>query len=99
MTIRIEHKNKVVEFYNVPGKVMNSIETLLHAIEAEKSEIISAEFEPEEKKKERVAKAVRELDPIVNACPCSKCSNEIVPMTCNKCDEYYAWIDKLKGEI
>ena len=98
MLIRIEHKSKVIEFYNVPGKIVNSIETLLHAIEAEKSEIISAEFEPEEKKKERVAKVARELDPIVNACPCSKCSDE-VQMACNKCDEYYAWIDKLKGEI
>ena len=98
MLIRIEHKNKVIEFYNVSGKVVNSIETLLHAIEAEKSEIISAEFEPEEKKKERVAKAAQELDPIGNACPCSKCSDDI-RMAYNKCDEYYAWIDKLKGEI
>ena len=53
MLIRIEHKNKVIEFYNVSGKVVNSIETLLHAIEAEKSEIISAEFEPEERKKKK----------------------------------------------
>ena len=98
MLIRIEHKNKVIEFYNVPGKVVNSIETLLHAIEAEKSEMISAEFEPEKKKKERVAKVARELDPIVNACPCSKCSDDI-RMACNKCDEYYSWIDRLKGEI
>ena len=45
-----------------------------------------------------MAKAARELDPIVNACPCSKCSDEIVQMTCDKCDEYDAWIDKLKGE-
>ena len=51
MLIRIEHKNKVIEFYNVPGKVVNSIEALLHAIEAEKSEIISAEFEPEKKER------------------------------------------------
>ena len=97
MLIRIEHKNKVIEFYNVPGKVVNSIETLLHAIEAEKSEIISAEFEPEEKKKERVAKVARELDPIVNACPCSKCSDDI-QMTCKKCDKYYEWVERLKGE-
>lgn len=96
MKIRIEHKNKVVEFYNVPRKVVNSIETLLHAIEAEESGIMSAEYEVESKK-EKVAKAARELDPIVNACPCSKCSDD-VRMTCNKCDEYYAWIDRLKGE-
>lgn len=51
MTIRIAHKDKVVEFYNVPEKVGNSIETLLHAIEAEKSAIISAESEFESKKK------------------------------------------------
>ena len=55
MLIRIEHKNKTVEFYNVPGNVVKSIETLLHAIEVEKTEIISAVYEVESKK-ERIAK-------------------------------------------
>ena len=45
MTIRIEHKNKVVEFYDVPAEVANSIESLLYAIEVEKSDIISVESE------------------------------------------------------
>ena len=45
MTIRIEYKNKVVEFYDVPAEVANSIESLLHAIEVEKSDIISVESE------------------------------------------------------
>ena len=49
MTIRIEHKNKVVEFYDVPANVANSIESLLHAIEAEESDIISAESELDRK--------------------------------------------------
>ena len=43
MKIIIEHKNKVVEFYDVPAEVANSIESLLHAIEIEKSDIISVE--------------------------------------------------------
>ena len=45
MKIIIEHKNKVVEFYDVPAEVANSIESLLHAIEIEKSDIVSVEFE------------------------------------------------------
>ena len=49
MTIVIEHKNKVVEFYDVPAKVANSIESLLHAIEIEKSDIISVESELDRK--------------------------------------------------
>ena len=52
MKIRIEHKNKVVEFYNVPANVANSIESLLHAIEAEKSDIISVESELDRKEKD-----------------------------------------------
>ena len=52
MKIRIEHKNKVVEFYNVPANVANSIESLLHAIEIEKSDIISAESELDRKEKD-----------------------------------------------
>ena len=43
MTIRIEHKNKVVKFYDVPASAANSIESLLNAIEVEKSDIISVE--------------------------------------------------------
>ena len=49
-------------------------------------------------RKERVAKAAQELDPIVNACPCSKCSDDI-QMTCKKCDKYYEWVERLKGGI
>ena len=49
MKIIIEHKNKVVEFYDVPANVANSIESLLHAIEIEKSDIISVESEVESK--------------------------------------------------
>ena len=49
MKIIIEHKNKVVEFYDVPANVANSIESLLHAIEAEKSDIISVESELDRK--------------------------------------------------
>ena len=45
MTIIIEHKNKVVEFYDLPAEVANSIESILHAIEIEKSDIISVESE------------------------------------------------------
>ena len=45
MKIIIEHKNKVVKFYDVPAKVANSIESLLHVIEIEKSDIISVESE------------------------------------------------------
>lgn len=52
MTIRIEYKNKVVKFYDVPAEVANSIESLLHAIEVEKSDIISVESELERKKNE-----------------------------------------------
>ena len=52
MTIIIEHKNKVVEFYDVPAEVANSIESLLHTIEIEKSDIISVESELDRKKKE-----------------------------------------------
>lgn len=83
-------------------KIANSIESLLHAIEAEESKIVSAEFEigskkERESKRERVVKAARELDPIVNACPCSKCS-DLTRMTCKKCNEYYDWIGGLKGE-
>lgn len=48
-------------------------------------------------RKERVAKAAQELDPIVNAYPCKRCSDD-VRMTCKKCNEYYDWIDRLKGE-
>ena len=42
------------------------------------------------------AKAAQELDPIVNECPCSKCSDD-VRMTCEKCSYYYDWISRLKG--
>lgn len=49
MKVIIEHKNKVVEFYDVPAEVANSIESLLHAIEAEKSNIISVESELDRK--------------------------------------------------
>ena len=45
MKIIIEHKNKVVEFYDVPANVANSIESILHAIEIEKSDIVSVESE------------------------------------------------------
>ena len=44
-----------------------------------------------------VSKAAKELYPIVNECPCNKCSYE-VKMSCKRCDEYYDWINKLKGE-
>ena len=48
---------------------------------------------------EIVSKAAQELDPIVNECPCKVkgCSDEL-KMTCKKCDDYYNWIDRLKGE-
>lgn len=46
-------------------------------------------------KGEKISKVARELDSIVNACPCSNCSDD-VKMTCKKCDEYYNWIDRLK---
>ena len=49
MKVIIEHKNKVVEFYNVPVNVANSIEYLLHVIEAEESDIISVESELDRK--------------------------------------------------
>ena len=49
MKVIIEHKNKVVEFYDVPAEVANSIESLLHAIEIEKSDIISVESELDRK--------------------------------------------------
>lgn len=49
MRVIIEHKNKVVEFYDVPAEVANSIESLLHAIEIEKSNIISVESELDRK--------------------------------------------------
>ena len=52
MKIIIEHKNKVVEFYDVPANVANSIESLLHAIEIEKSDIVSAEFDLNRKENE-----------------------------------------------
>ena len=52
MKVIIEHKNKVVEFYDVPAKVANSIESLLHAIEIEKSDIISVESELDRKDNE-----------------------------------------------
>ena len=52
MKIIIEHKNKVVEFYDVPSEVANSIESLLHAIEIEKSDIISVESELDRKENE-----------------------------------------------
>ena len=52
MIIRIEHKNKVVEFYDVPAEVANSIEYILHAIEIEKSDIVSVEFELDRKENE-----------------------------------------------
>ena len=52
MKVIIEHKNKVVEFYDVPAKVANSIESLLHAIEIEKSDIISVESELDRKENE-----------------------------------------------
>ena len=51
MKVIIEHKNKVVEFYDVPAEVANSIESLLHAIEIEKSDIISVESELDRKEK------------------------------------------------
>lgn len=47
MTIQIKHTNKIVEFYNVPENIAKSIKTLLHAIELEESDIISAEYEVE----------------------------------------------------
>lgn len=49
MKIVIEHKNKVAEFYDVPAEVANSIESLLHAIEIKKSDIISSESELDRK--------------------------------------------------
>ena len=49
MKIIIEHKNKVVEFYDVPANIANSIESILHAIEIEKSDIVSVEFELDRK--------------------------------------------------
>ena len=49
MKIIIKHKNKVVKFYDVPAEVVNSIESLLHAIEIEKSDIISVESELDRK--------------------------------------------------
>ena len=49
MKVIIEHNNKVVEFYDVPAEVANSIESLLHAIEIEKSDIISVESELDRK--------------------------------------------------
>ena len=54
MKVIIEHKNKVVEFYDVPTEVANSIESLLHAIEIEKSDIISVESELDRKENENV---------------------------------------------
>lgn len=51
MTIQIEYKNKIVEFYNVPENIANSIETLLYAIELEESDIISSESDVEERKR------------------------------------------------
>ena len=47
--------------------------------------------------KKEVAKAARELDPIVNECPCKKCSDEF-RMSCRGCFDYSEWISKLKGE-
>ena len=52
MKVIIEHKNKVVEFYDVPEEVANSIESLLHSIEIEKSDIISVESELDRKENE-----------------------------------------------
>lgn len=48
-------------------------------------------------KKEEVAKAARELDPIVNEYPCKKCPDEF-RMSCRGCFDYSEWISKLKGE-
>ena len=48
-------------------------------------------------KETTVSEAVKELDPVINECPCNKCSDE-VKMLCNRCVEYYDWIEKLKGE-
>lgn len=90
MTIRIEHKNKIVEFYNVPGNVVKAIETLLNEIEANDSNIISAESE--------VVGSIKE-DRNGYEYPCSKCPDNNVLMTCKRtCDRYYVWISRLKGE-
>ena len=49
-------------------------------------------------KANKVSKAAQELDPIINECPCKKCSDDI-RMSCDHCDDYYKWINRLKGEI
>ena len=48
-------------------------------------------------KANKTSKAAQELDPIINECPCKKCSDDI-RMSCNHCEDYYKWINILKGE-
>ena len=48
-------------------------------------------------KSNKTSKAAQELDPIINECPCKKCSYDS-RMLCNHCEDYYKWINRLKGE-
>lgn len=48
--------------------------------------------------KKELSKAAQELTPIVDICPCNKCSDD-VRMSCKiVCNEYYYWVRRLKGE-
>lgn len=69
-----------------------------HWADVDNIDNLKISYKESENQKERVAKVARELDPIVNAYPCDKCSDDI-KITCNKCDDYYKWISRLKGDM
>ena len=94
----------VVEHYGSYGHETDQIEAYGYGIDDVKGYLdVDAAFElfqnvhTERLHKEEVAKASRELDPIVNECPCKKCSDEF-RMSCRGCFDYSEWISKLKGE-
>lgn len=94
----------VVEHYGSYGHKTDQMEAYGYDIDDVKGYLdVGAAFElfqnvhTERLHKEEVAKASRELDPIVNECPCKKCSDEF-RMSCRGCFDYSEWISKLKGE-
>lgn len=94
----------VIEHYWSYGRETDRMEAYGYGIDDGKGYLdVDAAFElfqnvhTERLHKEKVAKASRELDPIVNECPCKKCSDEF-RMSCRGCFDYSEWISKLKGE-
>lgn len=94
----------VVEHYESYGHETDQMEAYGYGINDVKGYLdVDEAFElfqnvhTERLQKEKIAKASRELDPIVNECPCKKCSDEF-RMSCRGCFDYSEWISKLKGE-